>query len=182
MINFRVERKKESYHYKAYPGKPDSFENNWNNNSLDDLIVFNDLELALRLPCQTVANYCFGPNAGPKNNPHISTVAPGEFTVEAFADLRRFHGEIHAITRTKDLGGTWIDHNAMQVYAEGYQLGRWLIHDRYSFELKRDTNYAWSAGCFILSSKDLAALNLHLKKYGVKPGDLLPGTLVEAKA
>ena len=179
MLNFRVERKKESYFYKAYPSKPGSFENNWNNNSLDSLILFDDLEMLICLNCQTVANYCFGPNAGPKENPHISTIAPGDFTVKAFVEPRSFHGEIHAITRTRDIGGKWIDHNAMQIYSEGYQLGRWLIHDRFSFDLKRDTNYAWSAGCFILSSADLRNLNTCLKQKGVKPGELIPGSLTE---
>ena len=179
MLHFKVERKKESYQFRKNPAKPDSFENNWNNNSLDSLMVFDDLELAICLKCQTVANYCFGQNAGPKDNPHISTVAPGDFTIKAFVEPRSFHGEIHAITRTKDIGGMWIDHNAMQIYSDGYQLGRWLIHDRYSFELKRDTNYAWSAGCFILSSLDLRSLNACLKQKGIKPGDLIPGSLIE---
>jgi hypothetical protein len=179
MLHFRVERKKESYCYRANSDKPHGFDNNWNNNSLDSLFLFDDLEMKIKLNCQTVANYCFGPNAGPKNNPHISTIASGDFTVKAFVEPRSFHGEIHAITRTRDIGGNWIDHNAMQVYAEGYQLGRWLIHDKYSFELKRDTNYAWSAGCFILSSADLQTLNKCMKGLGVKPGDLIQGTLVE---
>jgi hypothetical protein len=141
--------------------------------------LFDDLEMVIGLNCQTVANYCFGENAGPKNNPHISTIAPGDFTIRAFVEPRSFHGEIHAITRTKDIGGKWIDHNAMQVFSNGYQLGRWLIHDKYSFELKKDTNYAWSAGCFILSSADLQSLNACLKQKGVKAGDLISGVLVE---
>jgi len=179
MLSFRVERKKVSYQYKAYPEKPGSFENNWKNNSLDSLILFDDLQMVVSLNCQTVANYCFGVNAGTKDNPHISTVAPGDFTIKAFVEPRNFHGEIHAITRTRDSGGRWIDHNAMQIYAEGYQLGRWLIHDKYSNDLKRDTNYAWSAGCFILSSDDLRNLNVFLRQKRVKSGDLIPGTLVE---
>ena len=179
MISIRVERKRESYDYRADPNKPLGFENNWKNNSLDSLLVFDDLEMVMRLNCQTVANYCFGVNAGAKDNPHISTVAPGEFTVRAFVEPRSFHGEIHAITRTKDIGGKWIDHNAMQIYSDVYQLGRWLIHDKHSNELNRDTNYAWSAGCFILSSADLRNLNACLRSKGVKPGDLIPGTLLE---
>ncbi|MGP1459912.1 MAG: hypothetical protein ACTTKL_11520 [Treponema sp.] len=47
----------------------------------------------------------------------------------------------------------------MQTTKDGYQNGRWLIHDRFSFSKGGDTNYAWSAGCFILSSKDLEASN-----------------------
>jgi hypothetical protein len=61
----------------------------------------------------------------------------------------------------------------------GFQLGRWLIHDKFSFSLGRDTNYAWSAGCFILSSMDLETLNKHLKQHGVRSGDLINGTLIE---
>jgi hypothetical protein len=38
MLNFRVERKKESYNYRANPNLSDSFENNWANNSFDLLI------------------------------------------------------------------------------------------------------------------------------------------------
>jgi len=181
MLHFRVERKKESYNYRANPDRPHGFDNNWKNNSLDSLFLFNDLEMVICLNCQTVANYCFGINKGPNDNPHVSTIAPGDFTVKAFVEPRKFHGEIHAITRTRDIGGKWIDHNAMQVYSDSYQLGRWLIHDRYSLELKRDTNYAWSAGCFILSSADLQNLNECLKYKGVKPGDLIPGVLVENK-
>jgi len=179
MLNFRVERKKESYQYKADPAKPGSFENNWKNNSLDSLMLYDDLEMVVSLFCQTVANYCFGPHAGPKDNPHISTVAVGDFTVKAFVDPINFHGEIHAITRTRDCGGRWIDHNALQVYSKDYQLGRWLIHDKFSKKEQRDTNYAWSAGCFILSSNDLKNLNAILRQKGVKPGDLIPGSVVE---
>ena len=179
MLHFRVERKKLSYSFRADINKPHGFENNWKNNSLDSLIVLDDLEMVMCLNCQTVANYCFGVNAGPKDNPHISTVAPGEFTIKAFVEPRSFNGEIHAITRTRDIGGKWIDHNAMQVYSEGYQLGRWLIHDRYSNELRRDTNYGWSAGCFILSSGDLRTLNSCLRSKGVKARDLIQGTLLE---
>ena len=179
MLHFRVERKKESYNYRAYPDRPHGFGNNWKNNSMDSLILFDDLEMVISLNCQTVANYCFGINAGPKDKPHISTIAPGDFTIEAFVAPRSFHGQIHAITRTKDIGGKWIDHNAMQIYADGYQLGRWLIHDKFSNDLRRDTNYAWSAGCFILSSASLRNLNDCLKSKGVKSGDMIPGTLIE---
>jgi hypothetical protein len=67
----------------------------------------------------------------------------------------------------------------MQSAAGGFQNGRWLIHDRYSFKAGADTNYAWSAGCFILSSADLVSFNNVLKAHNVKPGDLIPGLLTE---
>ena len=69
----------------------------------------------------------------------------------------------------------------MQTTKDGFQNGRWLIHDRYSQKLGRDTNYAWSAGCFILSSKDLEAFNRVLKSHGIKAGDAVDGVLQEEK-
>ena len=103
----------------------------------------------------------------------------GGFTVKCFVPPRMFHGEIHAITKTRDLDGQEIDRNAMQITKNGYQNGRWLIHDKYSFSKGKDTNYAWSAGCFILSSKDLEAFNRVLKSYGIKAGDAVDGVLQE---
>ena len=97
--------------------------------------------------------------------------------MKCFVPPRTFHGEIHAITKTLDLDGQEIDRNAMQTTKDGFQNGRWLIHDRYSQKLGRDTNYAWSAGCFILSSKDLEAFNRVLKSHGVKAGDAVDGVL-----
>jgi len=175
MINILAERKRLSYDFKADPKKPDSFENNWKNNSLDRITIRDGENGLCCFRCQTVANYCFGDMKGALSD----TVAPGSFTVKAFVEPRAFHGEIHAITRTRDLDGEWIDHNAMQINRGGFQLGRWLIHDRFSFNAGADTRYAWSAGCFVLSSADLATFNAVLRKLGVKPGDLLPGTLVE---
>ena len=42
-----------------------------------------------------------------------------------------------------------------------------------------DTNYAWSAGCFIFSSYDLKSLNLILKSYNFEPGTIISGEIVE---
>jgi hypothetical protein len=179
MINLRIARKRESYDFKADPRKPDSFGNNWKNNSLDRIIIRDDsLELAW-FRCQTVANYCFGAQATASSLPWGDTVAEGNFTVRAFVPPRSFHGEVHAVTRTRDIDGEWIDHEAMQTTRGGFQNGRWLIHDRFSFKTGADTAYAWSAGCFILSSADLASFNGVLRARGVKPGDLIPGTLIE---
>ena len=179
MLQIIVYRKKESYSYKANPDKADGFDNNWKNNSLDRLVLLSNGEEIYKCTCQTVANYCFGDMATADTVTHGDTIAPGEFTIKCFVPPRSFHGEIHAITRTKDLDGQWIDHNAMQTTAKGFQNGRWLIHDRYSFKTGRDTNQAWSAGCFILSSFGLEQLNIALRSLGVKPGDEIKGTLVE---
>ena len=67
----------------------------------------------------------------------------------------------------------------MQIGDDGFQTGRWLIHDKWSNSLNRDTNTAWSAGCIILSSGDLAAFNRILHAYEVKSGDIISGEIVE---
>ena len=179
MLRIKINRHRTSYDFKVDPKKPDGFENNWKNNSLDDFILIaNDTEL-YRCRCQTVANYCFGDQRPGETVRHGDTVAPGDFTVRCFVPPRRFHGQIHAITKTRDIDGQEIDRNAMQTTRGGYQNGRWLIHDRFSFALGRDTNYAWSAGCFILASKDLEAFNCVLRSCGVKAGDEIQGRLTE---
>ena len=179
MLRIRINRYKTSYDFKADPKKPDSFENNWKNNSLDDFILTADDTELFRCRCQSVANYCFGKMKPGDTVPHGDSVAAGDFTVRCFVPPRRFHGQIHAITKTRDIDGQEIDRNAMQTTRGGYQNGRWLIHDRFSFALGADTRFAWSAGCFILSSNDLAAFNRVLKSCGVKAGDEIQGTLIE---
>ena len=179
MLKLQIWRNRQSYNFKADPSKPDSFENNWKNNSLDQLVLLKDQKVLFLAKAQTVANYCFGDMTPGDSLPHGDTVAAGEFTLKCFVEPRAFHGEIHAITKTKDLDGQTIDRNAMQTTAGGFQNGRWLVHDRYSFKLGKDTNYAWSAGCFILSSNDLARLNAILKNEGVKAGDEISGEVIE---
>lgn len=179
MLRLEIWRNRQSYNFKADPSKPDSFENNWKNNSLDLLVLLDGSAILFQCHAQTVANYCFDDMTPGDSLPHGDTVAAGEFTLKCFVEPRAFHGEIHAITKTKDLDGQTIDRNAMQTTAGGFQNGRWLVHDRYSFKLGKDTNYAWSAGCFILSSNDLAQLNAILKNEGVKAGDEISGEVIE---
>ncbi|MCL2762209.1 MAG: hypothetical protein FWD36_03245 [Treponema sp.] len=179
MINIRVERRRISYDFRADPNKPDSFANNWKNNSLDKIIIREGNTDIVYFNCQTVANYCFGDHATASTVAHGETVAPGQFTVQAFVPPRAFHGEIHAITRTRDIDGEWIDHEGMQTTIGGFQNGRWLIHDLFSFNTGSDTNYAWSAGCFIMSSAELALFNKILRTYAIKSGDLIAGLLIE---
>jgi len=178
MLKLTIIRHKESYRFKADESKPDSFSNNWKNNSLDDFILTDD---GAEVKCQCVANYCFGDMKSGDTVSFGDSVAAGGFTVKCFVPPRTFHGEIHAITKTRDLDGQEIDRNAMQTTKDGYQNGRWLIHDKYSFSKGCDTNYAWSAGCFILSSKDLEAFNRVLKSHGIKAGDAVDGVLQEGK-
>lgn len=177
MLKLTIIRHKESYRFKADESKPDSFSNNWKNNSLDDFILNDGGVEVFKCKCQSVANYCFGDMKSGDTVSFGDSVAPGGFTVKCFVPPRTFHGEIHAITKTHDIDGQEIDCYAMQTTKDGFQNGRWLIHDRYSQKLGRDTNYAWSAGCFILSSKDLEAFNRELKSHGVKAGDAVDGVL-----
>lgn len=179
MLKIKVTRKLKSYDFKANPSKPSSFENNWKNNSLDDFKLLDDNAILYQCKCQSVANYCFGDMATADTVEYGDTIAPGEFTVRLFVEPRNFHGRIHAITQTVDIDGQIIDRNAMQTTADGFQNGRWLIHDRFSFKTNQDTNTAWSAGCIILSSDDLFWLNDVLDKCGCKPNDLIPGEIIE---
>ena len=179
MLKLKIRRYKKSYDFKADTKKPDSFSNNWKNNSLDDFVLTENSKEIFNCKCQSVANYCFGDMSGGDTVKHGDSVAEGEFTIKCFVPPRKFHGEIHAITKTRDIDGQWIDRDAMQTANNGYQNGRWLIHDKFSFEKGCDTNYAWSAGCFILSSKDLEAFNTVLKKYGITAGDEIQGILTE---
>ena len=60
MLKLIMIRHKESYRFKADENKPDSFSNNWKNNSLDDFILNADGAEVFKCKCQSVANYCFG--------------------------------------------------------------------------------------------------------------------------
>ena len=179
MLVLKILRSKKSYDFKADPKKPDSFSNNWKNNSLDDFVLTENSKEIFSCKCQSVSNYCFGEMSGGDTVSHGDSVAEGEFTIKCFVPPRKFHGEIHAITKTRDIDGQWIDRDAMQMPNSGYQNGRWLIHDKFSFEKGADTNYAWSAGCFILASKDLETFNKILKEFGIKAGDEIQGILTE---
>ena len=179
MLRIEILRNKKSYDFKIKPNKPSGFDNNYKNNSIDWFILYDDDAELIRVRCQSVANYCFGDMTPGDYIEHGDTIAEGKFTVRCFVDPRAFHGEIHAITRTKDIDGQWIDRNAMQTTKDGYQNGRWLIHDRYSFKTKDDTTYAWSAGCLILSSGDLEAINSILRAYNIMAGDEIEGEIFE---
>ena len=182
MLKLQIKRYKNSYYFKADPKKPDSFSNNWKNNGLDDFVLAKDGAEVFKCKCRSVADYCFGEQSGGDTVSYGDSVAAGEFTVRCFVPPRKFHGQIHAITRTRDIDGQRLDHNAMQQAANGYQNGRRLIHDKFSFDKGADTNYVWSAGCFILSAKDLEAFNAELKARGVAAGDEIAGMLSEVQA
>ena len=179
MLSIKVLRYKNSYDFKINPSKPDGFDNNWKNNSLDWFILYDEKGELFRCHCQSVANYCFGDNATADTVSYGDTIAPGLFSVRLFAEPRNFHGEIHEIIQTQDIDGQLIDHKAMQTTDNGFQNGRWLIHDKFSKNTGKDTNYAWSAGCFILASADLESLNKLFHKYQLKSGTIVSGKVVE---
>lgn len=179
MLKIEVWRNPKSYDFKVNKFKPDGFDNNWKNNSIDKLCLIKDSIPIFCCKCQSVANYCFGDMATADTVSFGDTIAPGFFTIRCFVKPRKFHGQIHAIINTCDIDGQIIDHNAMQMNSSGFQNGRWLIHDRYSSKIKKDTNNAWSAGCLILSSQDLADFNSLLESENVKPGDEILGEILE---
>ena len=179
MINLLLQRNLSSYNFKKNTNLPDSFSNNYAQNSRDWLIVLNDKAEIARFRCQSVANYCFGEMATADSVPYGDTIAPGPFKIRLFAEPRNFHGEIHEIIEATDLDGQRINTKSIQFTSKGFQNGRWLIHDRYSSKYQGDTTYAWSAGCFILSSGDLKALNYIFKSYSLCPGMIIPGEVIE---
>lgn len=180
MLNLVVERSLKSYQFKVNPNLASSFSNNYKNNSLDKIIIYDDNAEIAAFRCQTVANYCWGDYKSNGPTEWGDTVSEGYFKIKCFVEPRKFHGEIHGIIETKDLDGQVINHDSMQI-ENGYQTGRWLIHDRYSSKTGKDTNYAWSAGCFILSSDDLKAFNDILHAYQVQAGDIISGELIEVE-
>lgn len=179
MLKIVIRRKKSSYDFKANPAAPDSFSNNWKNNSQDDLILMDAGQPIYQCKCQSVANYCFGDMATADTVSYGDTIAEGDFEIRCFAAPRSFNGDVHEIIRTRDVDGQWIDHKAMQTTAGGFQNGRWLIHSKYSQKYGEDTAQAWSAGCLILSSSDIDGIGTILRACGVQSGDIIKGTIEE---
>lgn len=179
MLNIVIERDLKSYDYKQNPKKESSFSNNWKNNMLDWLVLYDDSAEIFRCHVQSVANYNFGDFASADTVEYGDTLHEGYFKLKLFVEPRNFHGEIHGIIETKDIDGQWIGRDSYQYNSAGFQNGRFLLHDKYSKKLGHDSNYAWSAGCIICSSNDLASLNKIFKAYNCKAGDVISGEIVE---
>lgn len=177
-LELLVVRLTSSLDYKFNPSL-NSYENNWKHNGEDYVRLYDRAtnELLFEARCQTVSNH---PDA--TKFKFGDTLQPGTFSICCFVQPRAFHGEPHGIMNAYDLEGQPIDAYSMQNDLDfpGFQNGRWLLHDRFSFKTNRDTNYAWSGGCIILSSKDLGFLNATLRESGVKKGDVVPARLIEA--
>lgn len=165
----RIVRNKISHDYKFDKQKND-FSNNIKNNTKDFFILLKNGSIIFKCLCQSVANH--------PDYSYTDSIKQCLFNVKCFVDPRNFHGEIHGIINAIDLDNQPIDNFSMQL-DNGFQKGRWLIHDRYSFEKKRDLNNAYSGGCFILSSKDLEEFNKILKTEGIDRDDLIMGELWE---
>ena len=113
--------------------------------------------------------------------PHFDfkdTIKEGSFQVKCFVEPRSYHGQVHGVINALDLNNQKIDQFSMQI-ENGFQKGRWLVHDKWSFSKGRDLNNSYSGSCFILSSKKLEILNEKLKELGIKPCDIINGTLEE---
>ena len=170
-IKIKILRDKLSYDFKYDENKND-YKNNIRNNSIDTILILNSRKRAIFVSreVQTVANH-----------PHfdfLDTIAPGKFKMRCFVEQRKYHGRIHGIVSARDLENQEIDCYSMQV-ENGYQKGRWLIHDRWSFEKERDLFNGYSGGCFVMSSRDLFNFNRVLERYGVVKNDILNCSLIE---
>lgn len=178
-LSIVVERKKKSWNFKVNPKEPDSFSNNINNNMIDTLRIFDDKAELFSCPVQSVANYCWGEMKNSMVKPSGDTIKEGYFKVKCFVEPRNFDGEIHGIIETKDVDGQVIDTESMQDYGGPNRAGRWLIHNTYNKEKQKDSKYAFSAGCLIMSRANLEAFNIILHAYNVQPGDIITGELIE---
>ena len=144
-------------------------------NMPDEMRLYCDEALLLSAKAQTVVNMAHGRFA--------DTVAPGPFKLRAFVEPRSFYGRIHGICNTYDLEGQYIDGNSVEATAGRgpADSARWLVHDTQALKPAAPGTilaHAWSAGCFVLSPSDLAALGDILDAYKVMPGDLIDGELV----
>jgi len=177
MFLIKVVRDARSFDYKVWENKQDGFNNNYKNNSIDQLSLWSGSKVVFCCHCQSVANYCFGKERPGDTVSYGDSIAPGKFAVRCFVSPRMFHGQPHAIINAWDIDGQFIDNSAMQVTKDGYQNGRWLIHDKCNVVTGKDTTFAWSAGCIILSSADLAKLGVSLHAIGVQAGDVIYGLM-----
>lgn len=176
---FHLIRNKKSYDYKFNHNLND-YKNNVKNNSLDTLILFeveneNDVllnEIWSYKRIQSVSNH-------PKFD-HKDTIAPGKFQIRCFVEKRKYFNQPHGIINAIDIEHQPIGEFSMQV-EEGFQKGRWLIHDTYSISKGRDLYNAYSGGCFIFHNSNVykdfnSFLALECK---IETGDIIGGELIE---
>jgi hypothetical protein len=174
----RIFRNKLSYQYKRFPNRPDDWNNNDNNNTLDNFTLYYDEGRIFQAKVQTVANIPGGR--------YFDTIAPGPFQIKCFVDPRLFYGRIHGICNAYDLDGQLINENSIETVVGDngapISLDRWLIHDTQSKKPKPPmtlTRVAWSAGCFIMSPSNLKAFNDILDAYKVLSNEIINGELLD---
>jgi len=174
----RIIRKKISYNYKRYSDKPDAWDNNDQNSSLDDFHLYVDEGILFSDKVQTIANIPGGR--------FLDTIAPGQFQIKCFVPNRSFYGRIHGIINAYDLDGQRINENSIEtvVGTNGAPMSftRWLMHDNQKLMPNlpnQMTRIAWSAGCFVHSKANLEAFNTILDSYKIMPNDVINGELIE---
>ena len=170
MLNFVINRKKDSYDYKYNKERPGSWENSCKNNMIDTLMLYDDDKKLLECQCQSVSNSPTGR--------FEDTVAVGKFSLKLFIDRRAYYCDVHGIVDAYDMEGQYIDFESV----ENNDKSRWLMHDTQKQKpaLKGTLcAHAWSAGCFIVFPVHLAMINQIIKDYKYQPGDIISGILNE---
>ena len=181
----RITRSHLSLAYRRDPAKPAAWDDNDANNSLDQFALFEEPGIAghsaplFVCRCQTVANL-EGLDAGSQTaHParYLDTIAPGPFQLRAFVEPRMFWCQPHGICNARTLGGDWIGSDS----TTPSNPNRWLAHDWRKLKPNpdgQDTRVAWSAGCFVLPTRELDAFGKILILHGINAGDLIDGELV----
>lgn len=178
MLRLEITRYKTSYNYKYRKSSPSGYDNNGANNMQDIFVLKDEDDEIFVCTCQSVQNLDWGDHKSNGPKPYGDTIAPGHFDVRLFANPRNYHGSVHEIFYAQDMDGHDIDKNAMQC-VNGKWSGRWLIHDKWSNKACKESSKAWSAGCIILSCRNLEAFNKVVQTYGLKKDDVIKGFIRE---
>lgn len=165
----KIIRKQGSFEYK-YKEQINNYQNNIKNNSLDTILIMNEGTELFSANCQTVSNH--------PDFKHRDTIQKGTFKIKCFVESRKFHGEIHGIIDAYDIENQKINNYSMQL-ENGQLKGRWLVHDKWYDKIQKDSKYAYSGGCFVLSSEDLEQFNKVLRKNKIVDNQVINGILVE---
>ena len=181
-MNIVIVRMKASLNYKLDPRKPDSWENNRANNSLDQFWLFNDHSTLFACKVQTFTNL---PGCRPQDS-----IQPGSFKLRLFQDQRDFWCPVHGIIDTYDGDGQYINESSVVTIlgkdGAPTSFDRYLMHDWQKHKHNPDgtlnaqgidTSVAWSLGCFIPSTVEHARFNALLMTLGLKKDDVISGEL-----
>lgn len=170
-LSIQVERKESSHDYKHDP-QINSYKNNTKNNSIDSISLFKGDEVLFFYDrMQTVSNHPAYKGA------YLDTIRAGSFFLECFVEPRSYQEEIHSIIDAYDIENQQIGRDSMQL-EDGIKKGRWNVHS--ALWKGKDLDYCWSAGCLMFAeSVKLKEFNECLRAAGIKPGDIIPGELVE---